>query len=70
VNLHRGAEKALQKGVMQLLSDTGALSQPLVEAGIDARGDLPYATEFPPCCICAWPPDGEALRSYGASWRS
>src|SRR6202050_4419070 len=43
VNLHGGAQETLQKGVVQFLSDAGALSQTLIEAGINARGHLPYA---------------------------
>ena len=41
MNLHGSAEEALQKRIVQFLSDTGALRQTLIEAGIHARGDLP-----------------------------
>ena len=32
----------MQQRVMQLLSDSGALSQALIEAGVDSRGHLPH----------------------------
>ena len=42
MNLHGSAEEALQKRVVQLLSDAGALSQALIEAGINSRSHLPH----------------------------
>ena len=43
MHLHGSAQEALQQRVVQFLSDTGALSQTLIEAGIDARSQLPNA---------------------------